>query len=61
MNERTKQNLIDAGYDSDFISRFESYVTQKRVKGSLPNTDVSCLTRYTQKRITSAALTIWCI
>lgn len=26
MNERTKQNLIDAGCDSDFISRFESCI-----------------------------------
>lgn len=26
MNERIKQNLIDAGCDSDFISRFEGCV-----------------------------------
>ena len=26
MNERTKQNLIDAGCDSDFISKFEGCI-----------------------------------
>ncbi len=26
MNERIKQNLIDAGCDSDFISRFEGCI-----------------------------------